>query len=1404
MLDSIAEAWAEKLNTKKEIMVKTLKLRESQRSTARKIKWIRNKLSHGGTTVVTVQNNDGSSHDITEKHAMEAAIMEANEAKFQQSFHTPFMQPPLVNELGYQGLGPASKQILSGEYIPHTNINSFTTEYIRQLQTPLLIGSEDFHTTTIPLETYCKYWKKANTKTSSYPSEISFATLKASAQDKMTAEFDCIMTRIPLQTGYAPKRWRECTDVMILKRAGLTNIDSLRTIVLFQADCNYAYKFCGREMMHNAEKHLAVAKEQYGSRKRHRAIDHALNKVLSHDLLRQLKQPGAICSNDAKSCYDLIGHTPASLSMQRLGMPPSFVKCLLETLQNMKHKVRTAFGDSDLYYGGPFQPIPMHGICQGNGAGPAIWVAVSTPLLNMLRSAGVGCTFHRPITGEVVHFVGYAFVDDTDLIQSNLNQQEIEQVISDMQKSLNTWEGGLHATGGAIVPGKSFWTLAAFHWSGGNWRYLKNNEAPGTITVKDIAGLTQNLARLEPHMAAETLGVFIAADGNWDKQVESLIAKSAKWADQIRTGHLSHQEVWIALGSTIWKTLTYPCDATALTEQECNRIMRPALMQALQSMGICRNFPRSLVFAPTSHLGLGISNIHTVQEIRRLKNIISHTANASMTGDLFRSSLEALILEVGIGEDVLSYPWLELSFLATKCLIKASWKFLDKHNLTLSHDITINPLRINDKPLMKIFYDAGVRGSDLLAINKCRLYLKIFFLSDMATGDGISILQDALNGTPYETANQFSWPCQGKPSNRDWSIWRANCSTHLLIRHSRLKYPLGSWTDKPTNKSWLYDPNGNRLYKPNGQLWQYFTYVPSKTRRLAFEYSGETNDLPPSVLRATVHKQRTKYVCTGFGPQATTPSCQHGSLQETIQALPEQIKWSILNHQASDEGEHIAAALINNTAIAVSDGSFKDNKGTSGWIVEGDTQAGRIIGWNMVPGFLDDHSSYRSELTGILAILTLIKELCTIHDITTGGLTIGCDSESAVEKITDGTIELFKDADFDLVFTILNSLKSLPVKVQFRHIKGHQDKHKQEDELDRWEILNIEADKLAKQAMNYFASMPPHFAILNEPWAVWANGTKLVKNFQEKLYQTVHVPTAEHYWIYKGKVNPTQLSNINWTAIQKAMKTAPFNRRKFIVKHTSGMCGVGKFTKIWKETETDNCPRCGDYEDATHVWVCQNNDATLQWNKSLADLHKWMMTVKTDPDIAMAIIEHLDCWRNDIPTINRYPNYIEQVLQAQLHIGWQQFLEGFTHKNWVEIQTTYYRSIKCMRSSKKWISQLLLKLWGVAWDLWEHRNQVLHQHNSSSSPAEVQALNTRISTLYTSLVGQHLPQDQYLFHDPLDRILKKTNSGKKEWIHQATAAMRMKRQQVYASRASERTVHRMRACLATWLSEANT
>jgi hypothetical protein len=97
----------------------------------------------------------------------------------------------------------------------------------------------------------------------------------------------------------------------------------------------------------------SLAPEQYGKRKGHRVIDLVVNNALTYDLLYQLKRTGVKCSNDARSCYDLIGHAQASFAMQWNGVPKVAVDCLFSILQEARHQVRTGYGDSDKRYGGP-------------------------------------------------------------------------------------------------------------------------------------------------------------------------------------------------------------------------------------------------------------------------------------------------------------------------------------------------------------------------------------------------------------------------------------------------------------------------------------------------------------------------------------------------------------------------------------------------------------------------------------------------------------------------------------------------------------------------------------------------------------------------------------------------------------------------------------------------------------------------------------------------------------------------------------------------------------------------------------------------------------------------------------------------------------------------------------------
>jgi hypothetical protein len=135
---------------------------------------------------------------------------------------------------------------------------------------------------------------------------------------------------------------------------------------------------------------------------------------------------------------------------------------MFTTLQSASHKIRTAYGVSEKTYG-PGRDPPLQGIGQGDGAGSAGWAIISTPLINMMRTSGFGFSLLTALTVLAVSFVCNACVDDTDLVHTakDVNSRG-PTILAKMQSALDQWEGGLKATGGALVPEKSYWYLIDF------------------------------------------------------------------------------------------------------------------------------------------------------------------------------------------------------------------------------------------------------------------------------------------------------------------------------------------------------------------------------------------------------------------------------------------------------------------------------------------------------------------------------------------------------------------------------------------------------------------------------------------------------------------------------------------------------------------------------------------------------------------------------------------------------------------------------------------------------------------------------------------------------------------------------------------------------------------------------
>ena len=155
------------------------------------------------------------------------------------------------------------------------------------------------------------------------------------------------MAVLPYCTGLSPKRWGEAVDILIMKTAQDHWVNRTRPIPLLEADSNNNAKLLSTLVSQYAECKGLFANEQYGSRLNRSSIHLATNKKLIYDISRQMKYPIAVCSNDARSCYDRIVHSAGFLALRRLGAPKNAITSMFRSIQHMKHRVRTSFGDSE-------------------------------------------------------------------------------------------------------------------------------------------------------------------------------------------------------------------------------------------------------------------------------------------------------------------------------------------------------------------------------------------------------------------------------------------------------------------------------------------------------------------------------------------------------------------------------------------------------------------------------------------------------------------------------------------------------------------------------------------------------------------------------------------------------------------------------------------------------------------------------------------------------------------------------------------------------------------------------------------------------------------------------------------------------------------------------------------------
>jgi len=230
------------------------------------------------------------------------------------------------------------------------------------------------------------------------------------------------------------------------------------------------------------------------------------------------------------------------------------------------------------------------------------------------------------------------------------------------------------------------------------------------------------------------------------------------------------------------------------------------------------------------------------------------------------------------------------------------------------------------------------------------------------------------------------------------------------------------------------------------------------------------NDVPHDLHPATIDRQGTRYKLTGYTTALTgqeqEPASPRPTLQQEIDLLDLSAKWALQNFSCNDNGETIARAIQDSTVLAISDGSYKDSRGTASLVIEGVNKVGRLPAYNVVPGSPEDQCVYRSELAGLYGIVLAVSLVCKVHGVTGGQVDIGCDGLLALQQSfhPDNIPNAPTAPQFDLICAIRRVAKQCPVVWLPRHADGHQD-NDLTTILDWHALLNNEMDTGAKAFM---------------------------------------------------------------------------------------------------------------------------------------------------------------------------------------------------------------------------------------------------------------------------------------------------------------------------------------------------
>ena len=529
-------------------------------------------------------------------------------------------------------------------------------------------------------------------------------------------------------------------------------------------------------------------------------------------------------------------------------------------------------------------------------------------------------------------------------------------------------------------------------------------------------------------------------------------------------------------------------------------------------------------------------------------------------------------------------------------------------------------------------YYKGKNQYRLISINRCRLYIKAVFISDLMSDDSLTIRREYLDGTMQCTTQPFHFHPIRTPTKLEWSEWKAFIFRNFL---AGAYYITSSLSKEPG-----YSLNNSHSKQNEIELLERMDW--------------------------------------------------NNTVSEIIEALPQVWRQMLGNIQIpEDEGKYIYHSLHKGDVIGASDGSVvelnNESYGGHSYSAQSwNTDNLRICGEAPTP-----HStkvtSLTTELYGLMAttlvIYILSKKYGTQYPASTT-INITADNEQAIQMGNEWNpplnISETNTHEYDLWVLLYQLKQASPVNLTYTWIKGHQDQLKSGEKIfgpfTRPVQLNIQMDILAKRA----ASQSTLHQTIRPVYSTTAMGIYTPHNvYIGDIHEYIqYVMTAKQlidYLINKNKWTFDNIQQINWTAIEAALKTY----KPCYCTRIAQLMHDWQFTGTRKQLMGDGegmCPtKCGQVETYMHYLVCKDSQMVKSRQLLLTTFQQRLKIVNTYPGIINAFSKILlhgfdDEWIQDYDTSDLLERELLKAIVDQRSLGSRAFPKGYLINGWTQLQ----------------------------------------------------------------------------------------------------------------------------------------